>query len=102
MGLRDFTMKILLVLYNSQKKILLIYSILLLYLTQGIHEKYLSWMRSNMDRQFLLAFTFTFPVTSLVPHTEELFMTKLPTMLHIQILFLRYLLLVHIILLKNK
>ena len=55
-----------------------------------------------MERQFLLAVPLIFSVDYPVPHREEIFMTSLPTVLHCKILLWRYLILVIIILLKNK
>ena len=55
-----------------------------------------------MERQFILAVTFIFPVMILVTQRSELFISSLSTMLHCQPLLWWILLLVLSILPKNK
>ena len=63
---------------------------------------YVSLIRLMVERQFLLAVTFIFPVLFLVPHKAALFMTSLSTVLRHQPLFLNIILLVISVLLKKK
>ena len=55
-----------------------------------------------MERQFLLAITFIFPIPVLVPHRAALVIISLITVLHCQPLLFCILLLVISILMKNK
>ena len=55
-----------------------------------------------MERQFLLAVKFIFPVPIILPHRAALFMTSLSTVINIQTLIWKNLLLVLSVLMKNK
>ena len=93
----------MLVLENSQNNLLLIASIIILQLAQGLRKNiYLSLMRKMVERQFLLVVPFIFKVILLVSHRSALFLTSLSTVLNCQPLFWRNILLVISILLKKK
>ena len=87
--LRNITMTNWLVLDNSQNDLLFIASIIkfqLILLPQKI--TYLSLINLIMERQFILAVHFIFPVLLLVPQRSALFMTSLSTVLRYQPLLL--------------
>ena len=63
---------------------------------------YLSLMRSIMEIQFLLAVPFMFPVQYIIPHISALCLTSLSTVLHLQPLLWKYILLFQIIVLKKR
>ena len=85
MGLREITMKHLLVSDNYLNNLLIFDPMILLHLKQGLwKELYLSLISLIMERQFLIAVPFIFPFSSLVKHWAALFLNLLSTVLHYQ------------------